>query len=129
LADKKKSRRKSVAKTTVFACKAQKGKVDNVYTRSIIITMHFDFSSEKNALLVKTRNVSFEMVIDAIKNDGKIWMVKSPNTAKHPNQDMLLAELNGYIYAIPYVITGDCCFLKTIYASRKFTKLFLGKDD
>jgi len=89
----------------------------------------FGFNDEKNALLVKTRGVSFEMVIEILKSDASVKIVKSPNKPKHPNQDMFLVEINGYVYAVPFVRTHDGYYLKTIYASRKFTKLYLLKED
>ena len=91
--------------------------------------MTFDFSDQKNALLVKTRGVSFEMVIEILKSDASVKIVKSPNKSRHPDQDMFLVEINEYMYAVPFVRTQDSYCLKTIYASRKFTKLYLSKED
>ena len=91
--------------------------------------MTFDFSDEKNALLVKTRGVSFEMVIEILKSDAFVKIVKSPNKSRHLNQEAFLVEIDGYMYAVPFVKTHDGYYLKTIYASRKFTKLYLLKED
>lgn len=91
--------------------------------------MIFDFNDEKNTLLVKTRGVSFEMVIEILKSGASVKIVKSPNKSKHPNQDVFLVEIDGYMCAVPFVKTHDGYYLKTIYASRKFTKLYLSKED
>ena len=41
---------------------------------------------------------------------------------------MLIVELNGYAYNVPYILEADGSkFLKTIYPSRAATKKFLTK--
>ena len=36
----------------------------------------------------------------------------------------MLFKLKGYIWIVPYVEEKDYIFLKTLYPSRKFTKLY-----
>ncbi|PIR65486.1 MAG: hypothetical protein COU52_04035 [Candidatus Omnitrophica bacterium CG10_big_fil_rev_8_21_14_0_10_43_8] len=36
----------------------------------------------------------------------------------------MLFKFKGYIWIVPYVEERDYIFLKTLYASRKFTKLY-----
>jgi len=69
----------------------------------------------KSERLKKTRGVSFEEIIQA----------KFLGVRQHPvrtNQEILVYEYKGYLWAVPYVIDGDTIFLKTIYPSRKLLK-------
>jgi len=45
----------------------------------------------------------------------------------HPekgHQKIMVFEHKGYLWAVPYVKEGDHIFLKTIYPSRKLTRLY-----
>ena len=70
----------------------------------------------KSERLKKVRGASFEEILGA-----KLIAVK-----KHHNwegQNILLFEHRGYIWVVPYVMEGEDLFLKTLYPSRKYTKL------
>ena len=71
----------------------------------------------KSERLKKTRGASFE---DILK--GKLIGIKKHPKKKH--QNIMLFEYKHYIWIIPYVIeeNGDI-FLKTLYPSRKYTKM------
>lgn len=88
----------------------------------------FDYSPEKNAHLKKTRGISFEEVALAIEEGRVLDIIETPNTQKHPNQKMYVININDYVYLVPFVRDGDVAFLKTIFPSRKFTKLYLKND-
>lgn len=71
----------------------------------------------KSERLKRTRGISFEEIIRA-----KLVAVK-----RHPNknfQDIMLFEYKGYIWVVPFVKGNGHIFLKTIYPSRKYTKLY-----
>jgi len=71
----------------------------------------------KSERLKRTRGVSFEEIITS----------KLVDIRKHPgreNQKILIYQHKGYFWAVPYVIEGETVFLKTIYPSRKLTKLY-----
>lgn len=85
----------------------------------------FDWNNEKNALLKKARGVSFEQVIEAIKSNRLITVVKHPNQKKYPHQKILIVEIEEYAYLIPFIEAKNKIFLKTIFPSRKFTKIYL----
>ena len=75
------------------------------------------WSELKNERLKRTRGVSFEDLIQS-----KLIAVK-----KHPQkerQNIMLFERNGYIWVVPYVAGGNEIFLKTLYPSRKYTRLY-----
>ncbi len=71
----------------------------------------------KSEQLKKARGASFE---DILK--GKLLGIKKHPKKKH--QNIMLFEYKLYIWIIPYVIeeNGDV-FLKTLYPSRKYTKM------
>ena len=82
--------------------------------------MKFDFSQEKNKRIFETRGVSFYQAIEAIAEKGILLDFEHPNQDKYPGQHILVIEMEGYIYCIPYIINGDTWYLKTIYPNRKF---------
>jgi len=76
-----------------------------------------EWSKDKNEWLKKTRNVSFEDVLDTINDDRVIKIEKSRHRKR---QLVYIIEIQGYAYAIPFVIKDEnTYFLKTIYPSRK----------
>lgn len=71
----------------------------------------------KSERLKKTRGASFEEIVAA-----ELVAIK-----KHPKRDgqnLMLFKLRGYIWIVPYVEAEDHLFLKTLYPSRKYTKLY-----
>jgi uncharacterized DUF497 family protein len=91
--------------------------------------MQFSFNEEKNEKLFKLRGVTFPMVIEAIAENGLLLNFDHPNQNKYPNQKVLVVNINGYAYCVPYAIEGDTWILKTIYPSRKFKHLIRGNTD
>jgi len=81
-----------------------------------------EWSNEKNDLLKKTRNLSFEDVEDAILNDEIIDIITHHNQKLYPNQEILIVRINNYVCYVPFIIEGKTMFLKTIIPSRKFNK-------
>ena len=91
--------------------------------------MRFAFDEEKNDRLFRHRGVTFGMVIETIAEKGVLLNFDHPNQQKYPGQRVLVVNLNGYAYCVPYVIEGDTWFLKTIYPSRRFKYLLGGGTD
>jgi len=87
----------------------------------------FEWNNEKNLLLQKERNISFEEIVYAIETGHLHSAVKHPNSARYENQIVLYVEVRGYMYAVPSIETAEAIFLKTIFADRKATKKFLGE--
>lgn len=77
----------------------------------------------KSERLKKARGISFEEIIRA-----KLVAVK-----RHPKkeyQEIMLFEHKGYIWVVPFVKANGEIFLKTLYPSRKYTKIYRkGKDN
>ncbi|MDA9129305.1 toxin [Candidatus Gracilibacteria bacterium] len=79
------------------------------------------WSYEKNKLLEEARGVCFEQVLAAIEDDKVLGDV---NNSNYPNQRILIVEIEGYVYNVPYVIDGEKVFLKTLFPSRKSKKIY-----
>lgn len=86
----------------------------------------FDWDDEKNALLKKTRGVNFEDVVYHIENGDILDIIRHPNASRYPNQEIIVLNMEGYVYLVPYVEREGTRFLKTIIPSRKATKEYLG---
>ena len=81
--------------------------------------MEFSWNSLKSERLKLTRGVSFK----------EILRHKIVDTIQHPrieNQRIFLINYKNYIWAVPYIRTENQYFLKTIYPSRKYTKIYQG---
>ena len=85
----------------------------------------FDWSDEKNRFLEQTRDVSFEDVIFHIQNGDVLDIIKHPNATRYPKQNIIVINIEGYVYLVPYVKEKEIRFLKTIIPSRKATKEYL----
>lgn len=71
----------------------------------------------KSERLKRTRGVSFEEIFK-----GRLIVAK-----KHPkkeHQHVLLFEYKSYIWVVPYVENEDEIFLKTLFPSRKYTRMY-----
>ena len=66
------------------------------------------------------------MVIASIADNGILLNFDHPNQQKYPKQKVLVVEIEGYAYCVPYVVNGSTWFLKTIYPSRRFKYLLEG---
>lgn len=87
--------------------------------------MHFNWNIEKNEKLLEERDICFEDVIVAI-NSGKLLSVRKNKSENHLTQDILIVEIDDYVYYVPFIKNEKEYFLKTIIPSRKLTKEFLG---
>jgi uncharacterized DUF497 family protein len=88
-----------------------------------VITYQWD--DQKNAVLKRTRGVSFEQVVMHIESGDVLDVMAHPNRAKYPNQQVLVVNMNDYAYAVPFVEQGQQRFLKTVVPSRKLTRQYL----
>jgi len=86
----------------------------------------FDWNEEKNEFLKSARGVSFEEVVFHIQNGDVLDVVKHPNAGRYPKQNIVVLNIEGYVYLVPYMKERGVRFLKTIIPSRKATKEYLG---
>lgn len=89
----------------------------------------FKWSAEKNEVLARERGVTFEEIVERIGSGATVVETDHPNREKYPHQRLLIVELDGYAYVVPFVQDGDTCFLKTIIPSRKATRRHLGGNN
>jgi uncharacterized DUF497 family protein len=84
----------------------------------------FNWSPEKNQLLVRERGISFERIVFEIANGNELAVLQHPNQEKYPGQKISMVQVDDYVYGVPFVETEEEIFLKTIIPSRKATKQF-----
>ncbi len=92
-------------------------------------TIIFDFDINKNSKLKLERGIGFEEVIYCIHNDKILDIRPHPNQKKYSNQSIYIIEINDYAYIVPFIQKGHTIFLKTIFPSRKATKLYLKTNE
>jgi len=86
----------------------------------------FKWNTEKNELLARERGITFEEIVQRIESGAKVIETDHPNQKKYPNQKILIVDVEGYAYLVPFVIEKEGYFLKTIIPSRKATRQYLG---
>ena len=86
----------------------------------------FDWNDEKNEFLKRVRGVSFEEIVFHIQNGGVLDVIKHPKADRYPKQNIIVLNIDGYVYLVPYLKEQGIRFLKTIIPSRKATKEYLG---
>lgn len=91
---------------------------------ALVNNLEFNWSDEKNILLKKERNVCFEDVVTAIKNNKLLDIIKN-QSKNHLVQYCLIIDISNYAYIVHFVQEGNIFFLKTIYKSRKQTRKYL----
>jgi uncharacterized DUF497 family protein len=85
----------------------------------------YNFSADKNRLLIEERGISFEEIISELDEGRILDTVNHPNQKKYPHQQMYVVYLEGYVYVIPFVVEAEgSIFLKTIFASSKAKKKY-----
>ena len=82
--------------------------------------MRFEWNALKSKRLKRVRGVSFEEIVRA-------RFICTINLVSHPEQKGMLFEYKDYVWVVPFVVSGDGIFLKTLYPSRKYKKLY-GKE-
>nr|VFJ47251.1 MAG: Ribonuclease toxin, BrnT, of type II toxin-antitoxin system [Candidatus Kentron sp. FW]VFJ49256.1 MAG: Ribonuclease toxin, BrnT, of type II toxin-antitoxin system [Candidatus Kentron sp. FW] len=85
----------------------------------------YRWDNDKNVLWKQTRGITFEQVVMHIENGDVLDVMVHPNKTKCPNQQILIVDINDYIYAVPFIEEGQEYLLKTIVPSRKLTKQYL----
>ena len=89
---------------------------------------YYRWSHEKNRKLKEERGIGFEIVVTHIERGDLLDILKHPNQERYPNQQLLVIEINGYVYLVPFVEDENGRFLKTIIPSRKATRDYLGGE-
>lgn len=87
----------------------------------------YEYSVEKNIKLWNERGVTFEDVIAILDSRGALGVIDHPNKAKYPRQKIYIIEIDAYLYLVPFEKKDNKAILKTIYPSRKMTKIYRDK--
>jgi uncharacterized DUF497 family protein len=86
---------------------------------------YFYWSEEKNELLKKERQVSFEDVVFYIEQGFLLDVLEHPNQEKYKGQKIFVVQIADYVYLVPFIEDEHEIFLKTIIPSRKATRTYL----
>lgn len=87
----------------------------------------FRWNDDKNEQLKAERQVSFEQVLQAIREEKLLDIIEHPDRTKYPSQRIFIVAMNDYVYLVPFVEDAASVFLKTIIPSRKMKKRYLGE--
>lgn len=79
------------------------------------------WDNDKNNLLIKTREISFEDVLNSINSKLTCEIVEWHFNKKFAHQKVLYVENKNYIYVVPFEEKRKEIFLRTIYPSYKDT--------
>lgn len=82
---------------------------------------NFKWDEEKNKLLKKKRGVSFEEILNST-------FLGAEKHQTRKNQIVLLFEHEKYVWVVPCVVDEKYYFLKTMFPSRKYTKMLKSKE-
>ena len=85
----------------------------------------FDWDDLKNETLQRVRGVCSEDVLVCIRNGGVIDVIRHPDRGRYPSQSIIVLNMEGYVWLVPYVKSRGVRFLKTIIPSRKATREYL----
>ena len=85
----------------------------------------FDWDDEKSRFLETTREVGSEDVVFHMANGDVLDVIRHPNKDRYPDQMIIVLNIDGYVFLVPYVKDKGTRFLKTIVPSRKATKEYL----
>lgn len=96
---------------------------------SEIDAMIFDWEESKNDQLREERGVSFEHVVQAIESGNVLTILEHPNQAKYSGQRLYIIDIEGYAHVVPFVDREKTRFLKTIFPSRKYTRIYLREEE
>jgi uncharacterized DUF497 family protein len=88
----------------------------------------YNWNEQKNELLKKKRNISFEEIIEALKEGRILDRFKHPNEERYPYQEIMVVEIKGKACLVPFIEDEGIFFLKTIYRSRKASKKYIKKE-
>ena len=82
------------------------------------------WDEEKNAWLKRERRNSFERIAEIVYAGDYVDIIGHPSRA---NQRMFVVRIDGYVWAVPYVVEGneeESIFFKTAFPSRKLDRIY-----
>ena len=89
--------------------------------------MQILWDSEKNNKLIAERGLSLEIFASLILKKQYCTILKNPSRAE---QKIFIIPYSNYTYVVPFIIDSDHnIVLKTVFPSRKFHKIYGGKNE
>ncbi len=88
--------------------------------------MKIVWDERKNLKLKLERGIGFEDVVIAISEGRMLDILEHPNKEKYPGQRLLIVEIGGYAYVVPFEEKGGTIRFITVFPSRKMTRKYLG---
>jgi len=64
---------------------------------------YYKWNKEKNERLKTERGISFEQITMHVERGDLVDIATHPNQSKYPNQQVLVVEINDYVYLVPFV--------------------------
>jgi len=89
----------------------------------LVFAVEFTYDKEKDTLLRSTRGIGFQEAIEAIELGNVLTDFPHPNQNKYANQRVMVLQIDGYAYVVPYLMDEEVLVLKTVYPNRKFKHL------
>ena len=86
----------------------------------------FDWDDKKSKALDRARGICFEDIVIKIEEGFLLDNIEHPNKTKYAHQRMLVVNVNGYAYAVPFFEDENVIHLITIFPSRELTRIYLG---
>lgn len=99
---------------------------ENIYSKHIC-GMTIEWNPEKNAALKARYGFGFERVLVALSEGALVERRAHPSRTRYVHQQQLLVLIDDYIWVVPFVEQDGGIFLKTMFPSRKATRIFMRK--
>ena len=87
----------------------------------------FRWDQDKDQKLKVERNIGFNDVLASIYAGSVLDDIPHPHLDRYPQQRIMIVNIKGYAYLVPYVENSNDIFLKTIVPNRKMTRKYLGR--
>lgn len=87
---------------------------------------YLNWDQKKNEILKIKRVISFEEVALLIESGQILGIEENPS---RPNQKIYILEINKYVFIVPFLEKENEIFLKKVFPSRKYTKLYDLKEE
>jgi uncharacterized DUF497 family protein len=91
---------------------------------------YFEWDNDKNAKLKDERGISFEEIVFHVERGDILDILEHPNQEKYEGQRIMVIDVEGYAYLVPFLETGNSIVMKTVIPSRKATRKYLpGREE
>jgi hypothetical protein len=77
---------------------------------------------------IRERGLSFEQVVLCIQSGKLLDIIEHPNQEKYKGQRCYVVDIENYVFIVPYIESESGIFLKTVFPSRKYTKMYLDRE-